>query len=137
MADLNIDNSIRLAIKVQNLLSSSGLEKNWTAVPSRKLLERMKDRSEIDFIFHVGDIGYADDAFAANPTKFLYEESMNGYMNWIQNLTSVGFQNSAKLLIITVTSYLHVMILLVDSRRFRIWFFPAITSRSVTRRCVF
>ena len=39
-------------------------------------------------IWHVGDIDYIDDAFAHEPLHFVYEEAYNGYMNWLENLTS-------------------------------------------------
>jgi len=65
-----------------------GLEKKWSATLSRATLEKWKDDKSIDFIWHVGDIGYMDDSFAHSPLRFTYEESYNGYMNWLQNLTS-------------------------------------------------
>lgn len=62
------------------------VKNNWTAVPVRELLEGMKD--EIDWMLLLGDIGYADDAFA-HQRQFAYETINNGYMNWMQNLSSV------------------------------------------------
>ncbi|EDQ89016.1 uncharacterized protein MONBRDRAFT_25809 [Monosiga brevicollis MX1] len=70
------------------VVATGGLQKNWSAVPVRTLLESLKDTKAIDFIWHLGDIGYADDAFSHAPLKFGYESAYNGYMNWIQNLTA-------------------------------------------------
>ncbi len=69
-------------------ITIAGLKKHWSAVPTRQTLEQLKDRREIDLIWHVGDIGYIDDAFAHDPLHFVYEEAYNGYMNWLENLTS-------------------------------------------------
>lgn len=63
------------------------LSKNWSAVPTRQLLEKLKDEGKFDWLMLLGDIGYADDAFA-DSLSFSYEEVYNGYMNWMQNLSS-------------------------------------------------
>lgn len=42
-------------------------------------------------VWHVGDVGYADDAvFHSIKTalQFEYEGAYNGYMNWMQNITA-------------------------------------------------
>lgn len=65
----------------------AGLVKNWSAIPVRDRLEAL--RHKIDMIWHLGDIGYADDAFSHGLFTFLYEECYNGFMNWIQNLSAV------------------------------------------------
>lgn len=65
----------------------AGLEKNWSAVPTRALLERL--RGQLDMLLLVGDISYADDAFASDFSSAAYEKVYNGYMNWLQNLSSV------------------------------------------------
>jgi len=57
------------------------------AVPTRALLERL--RSKIDMLLLVGDISYADDAFASDFSAAAYEKVYNRYMNWFQNLSSV------------------------------------------------
>eukprot|EP00043_Microstomoeca_roanoka_P020835 m.254205 g.254205 ORF g.254205 m.254205 type:complete len:458 (-) comp17801_c0_seq1:293-1666(-) len=51
-------------------------------------LESMKD--SLDFMWHTGDIGYADDAYIHLPcaTKFCYEDIWNQYMNLMQGLAS-------------------------------------------------
>jgi hypothetical protein len=64
------------------------LVKEWSATYSRQTLEALKNSGQIEAVWHVGDIGYADDAFAHDPAKFLYEDAYNGYMNWLQNLTA-------------------------------------------------
>ena len=70
------------------IITIDGLKKHWSAVPTRRRLEMLKDAGEIDMIWHVGDIGYIDDAFAHDPMHFVYEEAYNGYLNWLQNLTA-------------------------------------------------
>jgi len=74
-----------------SLVDCCGLKSNWSASFSRQVLEDWKNDKSIDFVWHLGDIGYADDAFgkeSADAVKFLYEEVYNGYMDWVQNLTS-------------------------------------------------
>lgn len=39
------------------IIHTAGLAKNWTAVPSRQTLEKLKNAGAIDLVFHVGDIG--------------------------------------------------------------------------------
>eukprot|EP01062_Namystynia_karyoxenos_P062540 TRINITY_DN5543_c0_g2_i1.p1 TRINITY_DN5543_c0_g2~~TRINITY_DN5543_c0_g2_i1.p1 ORF type:complete len:447 (+),score=165.48 TRINITY_DN5543_c0_g2_i1:86-1426(+) len=68
-----------------------GLHRNWSAQPSRRSIEAMKDKGELDFIWHVGDIAYADDAFSHKGCvlRSCYERVYNGFMNWMQNVSSV------------------------------------------------
>eukprot|EP01063_Lacrimia_lanifica_P034874 TRINITY_DN6546_c0_g1_i1.p1 TRINITY_DN6546_c0_g1~~TRINITY_DN6546_c0_g1_i1.p1 ORF type:complete len:510 (+),score=138.41 TRINITY_DN6546_c0_g1_i1:69-1598(+) len=70
------------------IIHIEGLKKNWSAVPTRTTLEGMKDAGEIDMVWHVGDIGYADDSYDHNLVGGNYESVYNGYMNWMQNLTA-------------------------------------------------
>jgi len=73
------------------ILGSKTMAGNWSATFSRQTLETWKDKGEIDMVFHVGDVGYADDAAFHTMATFVqleYEGAYNGYMNWIQNLTS-------------------------------------------------
>eukprot|EP00286_Rhodomonas_abbreviata_P023490 CAMPEP_0181309894 /NCGR_PEP_ID=MMETSP1101-20121128/12269_1 /TAXON_ID=46948 /ORGANISM="Rhodomonas abbreviata, Strain Caron Lab Isolate" /LENGTH=448 /DNA_ID=CAMNT_0023416433 /DNA_START=92 /DNA_END=1438 /DNA_ORIENTATION=+ len=73
------------------VLGNKTMAGNWSATYSREILESWKDNGEIDMVFHVGDVGYADDAvFHTLKTlfQFEYEPAYNGYMNWIQNLTA-------------------------------------------------
>merc|ERR1711968_399413 len=51
-----------------------GLEKDWSATYSRQTLENLKDQKLIDLVWHVGDIGYADDAFGEKPLSFQYKK---------------------------------------------------------------
>lgn len=69
-------------------VAADGLKKNWTAVPTRSKIESMKNSGKIDFVWHVGDIAYADDAFASEPLRFNYENVYNGFMEWFQNVSS-------------------------------------------------
>eukprot|EP01063_Lacrimia_lanifica_P035535 TRINITY_DN6801_c0_g1_i4.p1 TRINITY_DN6801_c0_g1~~TRINITY_DN6801_c0_g1_i4.p1 ORF type:complete len:618 (+),score=245.38 TRINITY_DN6801_c0_g1_i4:49-1902(+) len=64
------------------------LSSNWSAVPTREILEGFLDTKKIDAVWHVGDIGYADDSFAHNIIGGNYEKAYNGYMNWMQNITA-------------------------------------------------
>jgi hypothetical protein len=57
--------------------------------PFRRFSARaVAEAGELDMIWHVGDIGSIDDAFAHDPLRFVYEEAYNGYMNWLSNLTA-------------------------------------------------
>lgn len=67
-------------------ITIAGLEKNWSATLTRERLEAL--RGQLDMIWHLGDIGYADDAFGHHAFSFDYEECYNGFMNWIQNLSA-------------------------------------------------
>lgn len=69
-------------------LTTSGLVKDWSASLSRARLEVLKDSKQLDWIWHLGDIGYIDDAYAHHPFEFTYETVYNSYMNWLQNLTA-------------------------------------------------
>eukprot|EP00039_Didymoeca_costata_P017090 m.313802 g.313802 ORF g.313802 m.313802 type:complete len:470 (-) comp16491_c9_seq37:1829-3238(-) len=69
-------------------IAVDGLVKNWTAIPTRQRLEALKNSGDIQALWHVGDIAYADDAFAHAVLGFEYEDTYNGFMNWIQNLSS-------------------------------------------------
>ena len=44
-------------------LPVGGLETNWSATLSRELMERLNIQGAYDLVWHVGDIGYADDSF--------------------------------------------------------------------------
>eukprot|EP00604_Paraphysomonas_vestita_P002389 CAMPEP_0174819338 /NCGR_PEP_ID=MMETSP1107-20130205/2503_1 /TAXON_ID=36770 /ORGANISM="Paraphysomonas vestita, Strain GFlagA" /LENGTH=335 /DNA_ID=CAMNT_0016032633 /DNA_START=399 /DNA_END=1406 /DNA_ORIENTATION=- len=64
---------------------------NWSASYSLELLKSLMSQDEIDMIWHVGDVGYADDACfhtIATALQFEYEKAYNGYMNWISPLTT-------------------------------------------------
>eukprot|EP00754_Rhynchopus_humris_P039874 Rhum_TRINITY_DN22954_c0_g1::Rhum_TRINITY_DN22954_c0_g1_i1::g.176741::m.176741 len=70
------------------VLPVGGMKKHWSAVPTRQTLEKMHNAGEIDGIWHVGDIGYADDAFDTDIVGGQYEKCYDGYMNWFQNITA-------------------------------------------------
>ena len=55
------------------------------AFKTRQALEKIKE--EVDFIYHVGDLSYADDAFIHTPFKFEYENVYDNWMNWIENIS--------------------------------------------------
>eukprot|EP01059_Diplonema_ambulator_P017833 TRINITY_DN29932_c0_g1_i1.p1 TRINITY_DN29932_c0_g1~~TRINITY_DN29932_c0_g1_i1.p1 ORF type:complete len:459 (+),score=168.54 TRINITY_DN29932_c0_g1_i1:46-1422(+) len=69
-------------------LDVGGLKKNWSAVPTRQTMEKLRLQGEIEWVWHLGDIGYADDAFGHDVVGGLYEEAYNGFMNWMQNLSA-------------------------------------------------
>lgn len=54
---------------------------DWSAQFSRDVLVNI-DQNPVDMYWHVGDIGYADDAMLHTPLRFQYENVWNGYMNW-------------------------------------------------------
>jgi len=62
-----------------------GYSKNGHAISTRNALQTIKE--EVDFVWHVGDIGYADDAFLHDPLSFQYENVYDSYMQWISNIT--------------------------------------------------
>jgi len=73
------------------ILGSKTMAGNWSATFTRETLERWKDNKEIDLVWHVGDVGYADDAVfhtVKTLVQFEYEDAYNGYMNWMQNITA-------------------------------------------------
>ena len=39
-------------------------------------------------VWHVGDIGYADVSYANAPFRFSFEAALNGYFNWMENITA-------------------------------------------------
>eukprot|EP00903_Cladosiphon_okamuranus_P017411 g16035.t1 len=43
-------------------------------------LHQLVDDNEIDFVLHLGDIGYADDSFLERPWSFGYEEKWDAFM---------------------------------------------------------
>ena len=67
-----------------------GLDANWSATLSRELMETGRKEGSYDLVFHVGDIGYQDDAFGYLDSllNFTYEPSLDGYMAWLENVTA-------------------------------------------------
>ena len=70
------------------ILDVGGLKKHWSAVPTRETQQRFFEAGETDMMWIVGDIGYADDAFAHDVVGGLYEKCYDGFMNWFQNITA-------------------------------------------------
>lgn len=60
--------------------------KNWSAVLTKKRLEKLSP--DLDMVWHLGDIGYADDAFLHGVLRFSYEDCYNGFMNWMEDLSA-------------------------------------------------
>ena len=62
----------------------------WNGQDSIDLLNKMGSEGSFDWVWHVGDIAYADDSFvhAGQVFKFYYEETYNQYMNLVQPFTS-------------------------------------------------
>ena len=69
-------------------LDIGGLMKNWSAVPTRVEMEKLFRGGDLDMVWHLGDIAYADDAFGHDVVGGLYESCYNGYVNWMQNISS-------------------------------------------------
>eukprot|EP00466_Bigelowiella_natans_P002964 jgi/Bigna1/86702/estExt_fgenesh1_pg.C_130002 len=63
-----------------------GYGQNGKALSTRKALQDIVH--DVDFVWHAGDIGYADDAFLHDPASFQYENVYDGYMQWISNMTN-------------------------------------------------
>ena len=72
------------------LLTVDGLHKVWSATYTREKLEELKDSKAIDFVWHLGDIGYIDDSFShtGEVVHFSYEQTYDDYMVWMQNITA-------------------------------------------------
>merc|ERR1711871_109429 len=64
------------------------LTTHWSATWTRDSIVSLKNRGAIDAVIHLGDIGYADDAFLINPLYMTYEKTYNGYMNWFQDFAT-------------------------------------------------
>lgn len=63
-----------------------GYGANGNAFETRRQLEKIKN--DVDLTWHLGDIGYADDAFLHDATGFEYENVYDGWMNWIENISA-------------------------------------------------
>jgi predicted MPP superfamily phosphohydrolase len=75
-------NSHREAIRVA-VIGDMGLDN------SKDTFERLrKVVDSVDFVWHLGDISYADDAILETPLEFKYEEIWNKYMNQVQMFAS-------------------------------------------------
>ena len=87
-----------------------GIDANWSASLTRELIESLGpngaggEAASFDFQWIVGDIAYADDAFAhvGELLHFDYEDVYDGFMEWNTNITdtrpmmvSVGNHESA------------------------------------------
>lgn len=70
------------------LLSVDGLHKSWSATETRNTMLGLVEAGTIDAVWHLGDIGYADDGFAHAPGSFTYEEASNGYMAWVEPIAA-------------------------------------------------
>jgi hypothetical protein len=73
-------------VALQAIYGDMGFNKTGNAIETHHLLEQMM--GEYDFVYHVGDISYADDWFHHDPNEFGYENVYNGYMNWMQPIVS-------------------------------------------------
>ena len=73
------------------LITIDGLEKVWSATYTREKLEELKNDKAIDFVWHLGDIGYIDDSFShtGDVLHFSYEQTYDDYMVWMQNITEL------------------------------------------------
>lgn len=64
--------------------------KAWTASHTYDRLRGLVDAGTINGVWHLGDIGYADDTFAyfKDVVSFGYEDTYNAYMEWLEPITS-------------------------------------------------
>lgn len=63
-----------------------GYGKDGHAIATRTALENI--RHKVNMVWHLGDIGYADDAFMHDATGFEYENVYNSWMEWIANIST-------------------------------------------------
>jgi hypothetical protein len=56
----------------------------WNSADSIVAVNDMASKGEFDFIWHLGDISYADDDFLHTPLEDNYENTWNTYMNKLQ-----------------------------------------------------
>mmetsp|Transcript_5547 Transcript_5547/g.14659 ORF Transcript_5547/g.14659 Transcript_5547/m.14659 type:complete len:517 (+) Transcript_5547:3-1553(+) len=82
--DMGFQNSTIRPMQV----AREGLEKEWSASYTYELLRRQVDERQVDGVWHVGDIGYADDSFSHAVASFTYETAYNGYMQWLEPIAS-------------------------------------------------
>jgi len=68
------------------MVSVPVLRKKWSATVSRNRLEAIKD--DLDLVWIVGDISYADDAFSHDLMGFGYENTFNNFANWMENVSA-------------------------------------------------
>merc|ERR1711871_716431 len=83
--DLGYEDSTRRPMLVHGI---DGLVDSWSAQFSRNRLAALQDARSIDFVWHLGDVGYADDSFAHSPLDLSYETAYNGFQDWMQNLSA-------------------------------------------------
>lgn len=72
-------------------VDAGGLSKNWSASLTRDLLTTLQARGAISSgVYHVGDIGYADDSFGhvGEVLNFGYEAAYDGFMQWLSPLSA-------------------------------------------------
>src|SRR3546814_5092711 len=58
---------------------------SWYSEDTRASLQKLADQDKYDWMWHLGDVGYADDDWLHQPFKDGYEEAYNVYMNSIQD----------------------------------------------------
>lgn len=57
---------------------------------SQDTFDHLRDIVEtVDFVWHLGDISYADDAILKTPLEFKYEDIWNEYMNRVQSFATL------------------------------------------------
>ena len=69
-------------------IAVKGLKQEWSASHTYETLRRLVDEDGIDGVWHLGDVGYADDAAWHALGGFMYESAYNGFMNWLQPIGS-------------------------------------------------
>jgi hypothetical protein len=71
---------------VVSVFGDWGYGENGHAVATRNALDTIT--KNVNFVWHLGDIAYADDAFLHDITGFEYENIYDAWMNWIQNISA-------------------------------------------------
>ena len=80
------DGSVPARPLTVSIFGDWGYGVNGKAVQTRDRLEALK--ADFDFVWHVGDIAYPDDAFLHDTTAFEYEQVYDAWMEWVSNISS-------------------------------------------------
>ncbi|KAL1503565.1 hypothetical protein AB1Y20_012043 [Prymnesium parvum] len=75
-------------VRPMEIKNRDSLQTDWSASYTYNTLRQLVDSRTINGVWHVGDIGYADDAFAHEVATFAYESAYNGYMQWLEPIAS-------------------------------------------------
>ena len=83
--DLGYQNS---SVRPMAISGVSGLVKHWSASYTQQTMARLAASRQIDAVWHLGDVGYIDDSAWHELGRFTYEETYNGFMEWMEPIAS-------------------------------------------------